>query len=132
MIKQGPPTVIYDGICNLCDKSVKFILAHEKGDRLRFTHLTSDKGQYIKREFGIDAEFDGILFLEDGILFEKSDAILQISSYLKAPYSATKHFFWIPRVIRDDIYDLIARNRYGWFGKDECIIPDEKLRQRFV
>ena len=129
---QNEPLVIYDGICNLCDRSVKFILNHERKEELFFTHLESAIGAEIKKQFAIEKDFDGILFLEKGRLYTKSEAVLRISLYLKPPYSFLPFFFWLPHFIRNGIYDLIARNRYRYFGKDECIIPDERIKKRFI
>ena len=124
--------VIYDGQCNLCDQSVKFILKHEKKDELYFTHLTSKTGQKIKLNFKISDDFDGILLYDKGRIYGKSEAVLRISTYLKYPFPIISSFFWLPLFIRDGIYDFIANRRYRWFGKDECLIPDDPIRKRFI
>ncbi len=124
--------VIYDGQCNLCDRSVNFIVDHEKDDRLYFTHLNSTTGQKIMNNFNIKADFDGILLYDKGRLYGKSEAALRISTFLKAPYSWISFFFWIPLFIRDGSYNFIAKHRYRWFGKDECLIPAESIRRRFI
>lgn len=124
--------IIYDGVCNLCDASVNFILKHEKEARLSFTHLDSELSQDIKKKHNISEDFDSILFLENGILYHKSKAIFKISPYLKFPFSLLSYFNWFPLFISDAIYDFIAKNRYKWFGKDECIIPSQEFRKRFI
>jgi len=132
MIEQKYPIVIYDGECNLCDSSVKFILRNERKEELRFTHLKSEEGKKIMNKFKLDKSFDGILFLKDGKLYGKSEAIIEISKYLKYPSQAAKHFNWVPLFLRDGLYDIIAKRRYKWFGKDDCLIPDPRIRERFI
>ena len=124
--------VIYDGQCNLCDRSVKFILNHEKETTLYFTHLNSATGQKIKNNFNVSDDFDGILLYDKGRLYGKSEAILRISTFLSFPFPIISSFFWLPLFIRDGIYDFIAYRRYSWFGKDDCLIPDESIRKRFI
>ena len=131
-MEKDSPILIYDGECNLCDRSVRFILNHEKDSSLYFTHINSPKGKEIRNSFGIDEEYDSILLCEGDRLYGKSDAVLRIALYLKMPFSFLPFFFWIPLFIRDRLYDLIARKRYSWFGKDSCIVPDERLRERFI
>lgn len=126
------PILFYDGLCNLCDKSVRFILKHEKKQSLFFAHLESENGRNLRENFKIAENFDGILFLEKDKLYGKSEAVLRLALYLKAPYSFLPFFFWIPLFIRDGIYDLIARKRYHWFGKNDCIVLDKKILDRFI
>ena len=126
------PIVIYDGECNLCDKSVRFILDHEKDATLQFTHIGSDTGREIRKAFKLDEDYDSILLYEKDTIYGKSDAVLRIALYLKAPYSFLPFFFWVPLFIRDRTYDYIARKRYSWYGKNDCIVPDDRLKERFI
>lgn len=126
------PIVIYDGECNLCDRSVRFILEKEKEPLFLFTHMQSAKGKEIIKAFNLDDDYDSVLLLEKDTLYGKSDAALRIALYLKAPYSFLPLFFWVPLFFRDRLYDHIAKRRYKWFGKDDCIIPDERLKSRFI
>lgn len=126
------PILFYDGVCNLCDRSVRFILKHEKKQALFFSHLDSENGRNLREHFKVTDDFDGILFLEKGELYRKSEAVLRLALYLKAPYSFLPFFFWVPLFIRDGVYDLIAQKRYQWFGKNDCIILDKKIRERFI
>lgn len=132
MFKSEKPIVIYDGECNLCDKSVKYILKNEQANEIRFTHLKSPTGIEIMQTFSLDEEFDGVLFYEKEILYAKTEAVLRISTYLRFPSKILAHFFWVPPFIRDHIYDFIAIRRYKWFGKDECIIMDQRIKDRFI
>jgi predicted DCC family thiol-disulfide oxidoreductase YuxK len=131
-MEKEAPIIIYDGECNLCDRSVRFIIDHEKDATLLFTHMNSPKGKAIRKSFGIDDDYDSVLLCEGDRLFGKSDAVLRIALYLKMPFSFLPFFFWVPLFIRDRLYDWIARKRYSWFGKDNCIVPDERLRERFI
>jgi len=131
-MEKEAPIIIYDGECKLCDRSVRFIIDHEKDETLFFTHMNSSKGKEIRKSFGIDDDYDSILLCEGDRLFGKSDAVLRISLYLKIPFSFLPFFFWVPLFIRDGLYDWVARKRYSWFGKDNCIVPDKRLKERFI
>lgn len=131
-MNKDVPIIVYDGECNLCDRSVRFILKKEKDPLFLFTHMQSKKGIEIKKEFKLDEDYNSLLLLEKDTLYGKSDAALRIALYLKAPYSFLPFFFWVPLFIRDNLYDFIAKRRYKWFGKDECIVPDERLKSRFI
>ena len=129
----GKIIVIYDGECNFCDATVHFILRRESFPFCYFTHLTSKTGKKIAADFGIPEDYDGLLYLEDGRLFGKSEAVLRLSRYLRFPYPLISFFFFIPAKLRDWVYDLFAKRRYKWFGKKECEIPeDEILKKRFL
>lgn len=129
---KSPAIIVYDGECNLCDRSVRFILNNEKNPAFLFTHMQSEKGKEIKKTFSLDDDYDSILLMEKDTLYGKSDAALRIALYLKAPYSFLPFFFWVPLFIRDRLYDYIAKKRYKWFGKDTCIIADERMKNRVV
>jgi predicted DCC family thiol-disulfide oxidoreductase YuxK len=131
-MRKESPIVFYDGECNLCDKSVRFILEHEKKGRLSFAHLNSEKGKEILKDFKLDKNYDSLLLYENEVLYGKSDAVLRIALYLKAPYSFLPFFFWVPLFMRDNLYDYIAKKRYSWFGKNDCIVMEPKLKDRFI
>jgi len=122
------PLVLFDGVCNLCNSSVSFILKHEKNSVLYFSSLQKF-GQPELLE--IVKNVDSIIFIEKDKVYTKSTAALKISKYLKG-YSWARVFLIIPPAIRDFIYDIIAKNRYKWFGKkDQCMIPNPDLKARF-
>jgi len=124
--------VIYDGECNFCDSSVNYILKHESYDFCYFTHLQSETGKRIIKDFEVSSDFDGLLFLENDMLFGKSEAAFRITRYLKFPFPLISFFFWIPVKWRDSIYDWFAKRRYKWFGKKECEMPSDKTKKRFI
>jgi len=126
------PLVLFDGVCNLCNSSVDFIIRKEKGNELRFASLQSTVGQKIVANYGKDVP-DSILFLNNGQLYSKSTAVLQLSKYLKFPWPLFYFLVVFPKIIRDVIYDFIARNRYKWFGvKETCRLPSDDERAKFL
>ncbi|EMO28411.1 thiol-disulfide oxidoreductase DCC family protein [Leptospira noguchii] len=128
------PIVFFDGICNLCNFVVLFFLDRNQKGNLKFASLQSMAAERILgNKVGLNDSPSSVLFLEEGILYQKSNAILKISAYLCFPWNLLPLFRWVPVCFRDRIYDWIARNRYRWFGKLEtCRIPDPSLKHRFL
>lgn len=126
--------VIFDGVCNLCARSVTFILRHEADQRLRFVPLQSVAGSRLMRELGLDPEdAKTFVLLARGGAFVRSDAAVRVCATFKWPWKALAALRVIPRPIRDWAYDLVARNRYRWFGRSEvCMVPTPDLRARFI
>ncbi|MFO7719860.1 MAG: thiol-disulfide oxidoreductase DCC family protein [Gillisia sp.] len=127
--------ILFDGVCNLCNNSVNFIIEHDKNDIFRFASLQSEIGRKLTSERGIDPEeLDSIVLIEPGVAyFKKSTAALEISKELSGGYAMLKHFSFLPEGLRDGVYDLIANNRYKWFGKKEsCMIPTPELKAKFL
>ena len=126
--------VIFDGVCNLCARSVRFILDHEADHTLRFTPLQSPAGSRLMRQLGLDPE-DARTFVlvADGKAYVKSDAAIRLSRYFRRAWKPLGLIKIIPRWIRDRVYDVVARNRYRWFGRlDSCMVPTSELRTRFI
>ena len=125
--------VLFDGVCNLCNRSVDFIIRNEKSDKLQFASLQSDVGKSIVNKSGLDEIPDSVMLFVDGELLVRSDAALAISTYLKRPYVYGIIFKYVPKILRDSVYNLIAKNRYRWFGKREtCRVPSADERERFL
>jgi predicted DCC family thiol-disulfide oxidoreductase YuxK len=127
--------ILFDGVCNLCNSAVQFIIKHDKKDVFRFVPLQSKLGQEILTYIGIDSKnIDSIVLYEPEVAYYyKSDAILQIAKSLNALYSLGIIFKIIPTGIRNHLYDYIARNRYKWYGKKEsCMIPTPELKIKFL
>jgi len=134
-IPENKKIVLFDGVCNLCDGAVQRIIKHDKKDVFRFASLQSDIGKKLVEERGMDPEeLDSIILIEPGVAYyRKSTAALEISRDLSGGYSLLKNFLFIPESLRDGIYDLIANNRYKWFGKKEqCMIPTPELKAKFL
>lgn len=127
--------VLFDGVCNLCNASVVYIIQHDKKDRFRFAPLQSEIGRKIITQYRIDTtKTDSILLYskEKGVAY-KSTAALQIARGLGFPQNMMSIFFIIPPFIRNWVYDFIARNRYKWYGKkDACMIPTPELQSKFI
>lgn len=127
--------VLFDGVCNLCDASVQYIIKHDKKDLFRFTALQGELGEQILKKFNIDrTKTDSILLYseEQGISY-KSTAALKIASKLGFPINLMSIFLIVPAFIRNWVYDYIAKNRYKWYGKkDECMIPTPELKSKFL
>lgn len=127
--------ILFDGICNLCNSAVQFIVKRDTNDVFRFVALQSTLGIEICNYIGVDpTKMDSIILYEPGkTYYYKSDAALRIASNLGFLYSLTIVFKIIPESVRNMIYDYIAKNRYRWFGKkEECMIPTKELKDKFL
>ena len=123
--------ILYDGDCGLCNRSVRFILKHERNQHLQFTSLQSSFSKKVFSDFNLKNDFDeSILFYRDGKLFSKSKAVLRIVPFLKWYFYPLLIIWLIPNYIRDMFYDLIARNRKRF--SIICKIPDPKYSKRFL
>lgn len=127
--------IFFDGVCNLCNASVQYIIKHDKNNVFMFTPLQGETGQFIIKKYQIDTtKTDSILLytVGKGIVY-KSTAVLKIAGKLGFPRNLLQVLLVIPPVIRNWVYDYIAENRYKWFGKqNECMIPTENLKARFL
>lgn len=125
--------VFFDGVCNLCNAAVQFVIKRNLRQNLRFASLQSDYAGKILPELQNEETFKTIVLLKDGKIYLRSDAALEISRELSGLWPLFYGFKIIPRFIRDGIYNFIARHRYKWFGKqDACWIPTPDLNSRFV
>jgi len=126
--------VLFDGICNLCNGAVLFIIKRDKAAKIMFASLQSELGRDQLIRNGLDpGALHSIIVMENGKLFQKSDAILRIVARMDGVWSWLRIFRFIPRFLRDALYDLVARSRYKMFGKkDACMIPTAELKKRFA
>jgi len=126
--------VLFDGVCNFCNSSVNFIIDRDKNDYFRFASLQSDTGREILDRHGLDSTNLTTLILTENQKYHiKSSAALRIAGRLRFPWNLFKIFLIVPSFIRNPFYDIIALNRYKWFGKsDACRIPAEAERKRFI
>ncbi len=129
-----PKIVLFDGVCNLCNGAVQFIIRRDKQNLFKFASLQSDFAQKLLKEQGFSTtDFDSIILLENGIIFQKSDAILRLLDSFSLPWKLLKVAYIIPRSFRNNLYDLIAKNRYKIFGKREhCMIPNAEIKEKFL
>ncbi len=129
-----PPIVLFDGHCNLCNRSVQFIIRHEQRAALKFAGFNSPEGRRILVERGIEPLETprAMMLLRDGRLFEGSTAALQAARYLKLPWRVLMWLIVIPAPAREAAYEFIAARRYRWFGRtDACMMPTPQLAGRF-
>lgn len=134
-MENGKKIILFDGVCNLCNGSVQFVIKRDKKDRFRYAALQSEVGQQLVQERHIDTkEVDSIILIEPGVAyFTKSDAALEIAKDLGGVWRLMALFHWVPRSIRNFVYDFVARNRYKWFGKKEaCMVPTPELQTKFL
>ena len=126
--------IIFDGVCNLCNASVQFIINRDKKRVFKFLPLQSERTGEIFKQFNIDFEnLDTIILIKNKKVFVRSDAALEIANALDYPWKIFYFLIFIPKFIRDRIYNIIANNRYDWFGKREnCMIPTEDMKSRFL
>ena len=127
------PVILFDGVCNLCSGSVQFILKRDKEKKFLFASLQSNYGQELLKQFNLPIDkFNSFILFEDGKIFTRSTAALKMFSQLKG-WKWVKVLSIVPKFLRDAVYNLIARNRYNWFGKkEECWIPTPDLKARFL
>ncbi|WP_298539449.1 thiol-disulfide oxidoreductase DCC family protein [uncultured Aquimarina sp.] len=132
---EGKKIILFDGVCNLCNGAVNFIIKRDKNDVFRYASLQSDIGQKLAKERGIDtSELNTILLIEPNMAYyHKSTAALRIARQLSGGYPLLSVFLIFPKFLRDCVYDIVSRNRYNWFGKKEsCMIPTQKLKALFI
>ncbi|MCF4101606.1 DCC1-like thiol-disulfide oxidoreductase family protein [Gillisia sp. M10.2A] len=134
-IPKDKKIILFDGVCNLCNNAVNYVIEHDKGDTFVFASLQSEIGKHLMQERHIDpTSIDSIVMIDPGVAYyQKSTAALEIAKDLTGGYSWLKHFLFLPEVLRDGVYDVIAKNRYKWFGKKEsCMIPSPELKSKFL
>ena len=131
---QQKPTILFDGICNLCNNSVQFVIKHDKTSKFNFAALQSVAGQALLQKYNLPQQgFDSFVLVQNEKIFLKSTAALTVAKQLNGPVKLLYGFIIVPAFIRNTVYNFIAKNRYKWFGKKEsCMIPTPALKARFL
>ena len=126
--------ILFDGLCNLCNGSVKFIIKRDKLESFKFASLQSSVGKSLLKQYGINQErIDSIVYIKDERFLLRSDAVLNILKDLGSIWKTCYIFIVVPKFIRDFVYNAIAKSRYRIFGKrDSCLILMEDQRHRFL
>lgn len=126
--------VLFDGVCNLCNSSVNFVIDRDPKHKFRFAALQSIEGEELLKNLGLSTtQFDSIVLLDGKNVYTQSSAALRIAKELSGAWPILYIFMIIPSFIRDWVYDVIAKNRYKWFGKkNACRIPTPELKERFL
>jgi predicted DCC family thiol-disulfide oxidoreductase YuxK len=128
------PVIFFDGVCNLCNASVDFLIRHDTNRLLRYASLQSSAGQQALLQAGLSADaYESFLLFDNGKFYTRSTAALRTAIILGGFFRLLAIFFVVPRPIRDVIYSFVARNRYRWFGqKETCRLPTPEERALFI
>jgi predicted DCC family thiol-disulfide oxidoreductase YuxK len=126
--------ILFDGVCNLCNGAVQFVIKRDNKNQFLFASLQSEEGKQILEDNNFSAnKSDSFLLVEDGKVYERSTAALRVLKNLSGLRSLLYGFIIVPKFIRDSVYNWIAKNRYQRFGrKDECMIPTPELKAKFL
>ena len=126
--------VLFDGVCNLCNSSIQFIIKHDRAAKFKFAPLQSPLAAQHLADLKVgNTPISSIIYIENDAVYQKSTAALKIAKHLDGAGPLLYAFMIVPKFIRDRVYDFIAKNRYKWFGKTEaCWIPTPELRARFL
>lgn len=128
------PIVFFDGVCNLCNSSVQFIIKRDKLDTFRFASLQSEVAiALLPKELVSEDNLQSLVLLQNEKVLTRSSAALNIARKLQGLWPALFVFIIVPLFVRDTCYDIIARNRYKWFGKkDQCMVPSSEIKDKFL
>ena len=133
-MKDEHAIVLFDGVCNFCNRRVNFIIRNDKRDHFRFAALQSEIGKKILVENKFPENYsDSFILVENGKIHQRTSAVIRISKHLRFPWPMFYAFIIVPPFIRDIIYKIIAKNRYKWWGKREaCMIPTAEVKNKFL
>jgi len=134
-LPNGKKIILFDGVCNLCEASVQFVIKHDQKDEFRFVALQSDLGREILNHIGISTKnIDSVVLYVPGVAYyTKSNAALQIAKSLGGFFHFGTAFKILPTSLRNIVYDYVAKNRYLWYGKKEaCLIPTTEVKSKFL
>jgi predicted DCC family thiol-disulfide oxidoreductase YuxK len=128
------PIILFDGICNLCNNSIQYVIKHDPKAHFVFGAIQSGSGQKLLKQYGLETNnINSFILIQDNNIYTRSTAALKVAGKLKGPVKLLYGFIIIPPFIRNAVYDLIAKKRYHWFGKrNECMIPTPELEKRFL
>lgn len=128
------PVLFFDGECNLCNGAVQFVVRHDKKNQFLFATLQSEAGKQARQNLQQNANVpESVILYYNGRYFVRSSAALHTAKLLGGLWPICYAGIIIPRFLRDAVYDFVSRNRYKWFGKrNECMIPSEELKKRFL
>lgn len=133
-LNTASPIILFDGICNLCNSSVQFVLKHDKQKQFRFASLQSDAGQLLLKKYNLpETNFNSFVLLQNDNAYLKSTAALMVAKQLSGFIKILYAFIIVPAFIRNGVYNIIATNRYKWFGRRaSCMLPTPELKSRFL
>jgi len=132
-MQSKQPVILFDGVCNLCNGTVDFLLKRDRKKQFRFASLQSETGKYLKHQYGIPEDFDSVILIKSDTIYFKSRAVFEIAGMLPYPWKIAAFLKLTPKKTGDKLYNWIAKNRYRWFGKREtCRIPSAQEKEFFV
>jgi len=132
-VGEQPAVVLFDGVCNFCDATVRFVVDRDPAGSFHFASLQSEQGQKLLGEYGASTDLSTIVLIEEGKLYTRSSAALRITRKLRFPYPLLSALLLVPKPLRDFVYRQIARRRYRWFGRKEaCELPSRAVAARFI
>jgi len=131
---EGGPILLFDGVCNLCNGAIRFVIRNDPDGLFRFAPLQSAAGRALLEYADVDVDpMESFVMIDGDRAHVRSGAALRVAGRLGLPWSLARPFLYVPRVIRDGVYDLVATYRYRVFGrKDRCMVPDEDVSDRFL
>ncbi len=134
MDKGDKIALLFDGVCNLCNDTVRFVIKRDKHNKFVFAALQSEVGQKLLKKFNLSRDdFDSFVLIENGKCFRKSTATLKIAKGLGGSWKVLYVLMLVPEFLRDFFYSIVAKNRYRIFGKkEECMIPTPELKEKFL
>ena len=128
-MSQLSAVLLFDRDCILCSRFVQWVIPKDKTGEIKFMALQSIE----EDQFRVNNDYETVFLFHKGFQYEKSDVTFQTMKILGLPWKVLYPLSFIPRIIRDSIYSLIARNRYKWFGKEEnCLVMTEEIKSRFI
>ena len=128
------PVILFDGVCNLCNQSVQFVIKHDANEHFLFASLQGHFGQQVLAKYGLaNTVFNSFILLKNGKIYQKSTAALLVAKQLQGAAGWLYALIVVPTFIRNGVYNMIAKNRYRWFGKQAaCWLPTPELKNRFL
>lgn len=133
-LTRGAPVLLFDGVCNLCNGTARFVIANDPDAHIRLAPVQSKSGQAILTALGLPTDrFDSFVFVEDGTAWFRSTAVLRLLRHLRRRWQPLRVLAILPAGLRDAGYDFVARNRYRLFGRrDACMVPAADVAARFL
>lgn len=134
MSPSEPHIILFDGVCNLCNNTVQFLIKRDPEGKFKFASLQSEAGQELLRHFDLSTrDFETFIYIIGDECYTRSTAALRVLNELGGLWRAFYMFMLIPKPIRNSLYRVISKNRYRWFGKrDSCMVPTPERKERFL
>ena len=125
--------LLFDGVCNFCNFWVNFVIKRDPAKKLRFTTLQGETAKTLLADHDISNNLGTVIFIENGKAYTQSSAVLKVARQLNGGWKLFYGLIIIPKFLRDGIYNVVARNRYKWFGKKQnCMVPTAAVKERFL